>query len=64
VGSLHGSMGSRMNRKKSNRGRSREKRRPARDLRRPLLATAMWFQLKLAIICSWEYCWACCSLNL
>jgi hypothetical protein len=40
VDSLHGSEGSRMNRNKSNRGRGREKRRPAGDLRRPSQATA------------------------
>ena len=33
VDSLHKSEGSRMNRNKSNRGRGREKRRQARDLR-------------------------------
>src|ERR1035438_4080746 len=40
VGSLHGSEGSRMNRNKSNREKGREKRRPARDLRKPPQATA------------------------
>jgi len=40
VDSLHGTEGSRINRKKFNRGRGREKRRPAGDLRWPSQATA------------------------
>src|ERR1035438_1498055 len=40
VDSLHGSKGSRMIRNKSNRGKGREKRRPARDLRKPPQTTA------------------------
>ena len=45
VGSLHGSNGSRMNRNKSNRGRGREKRRQARDLRWPPPAAARQLQV-------------------